>query len=168
MDRIKGNIHYSMSKIDFRWYMNYDFPLWYRRLHSWWYFTNKGHTVYGIFIVFLTLHACKWNCKRVFCWRVTITALSFRWSGRTNEIEGVTERDRERERKYYNLPNPPSPKIPNVNSRKVHEKWGQCLDSRLGRNWVTTGPGSQIKQIEVTHVFFQWMFWGSRKLQNVV
>lgn len=29
MDRIEGNIYYSMSKIDFRWYMNYDFFVWY-------------------------------------------------------------------------------------------------------------------------------------------
>lgn len=103
MDRIKGNIHYSMSKIDFRWYMNYDFPVWYRRLHSWWYCMNKGHTVYGIFTVFLTLHAS--GTVNVYregvCWRVIITAqsdcISFRWSGRTNEIQWRgSQRKRER------------------------------------------------------------------------
>lgn len=43
-------------KIDFRWYMNYDFFVWYCCLYFWWYCMNKGYIVYGIFIVFLILY----------------------------------------------------------------------------------------------------------------
>lgn len=103
MDRIEGNIYYSMSKIDFRWYMNYDFFVWYCCLYFWWYCMNKGYIVYGIFIVFLILYVS--GIVNVYregvCWWVIIIVYFF---DDLEELMKFSEGGyREREREYYNL-----------------------------------------------------------------